>query len=110
MKEVEEEENRKKGRLDVIKSDINLCGCVFMKMMREIVLSGGKDTGNPSQIVQVGIGEGEEEWNIVCITYCNDHETTFGWDYSCLSNMKEFKVILETHFMIRYLKSELGTC
>ncbi|XP_027840177.2 SWI/SNF-related matrix-associated actin-dependent regulator of chromatin subfamily A-like protein 1 [Aphis gossypii] len=41
------------------------------------------------------------------VRYCNGRETNFGWDFSGSSNMKELKIILETHFMIRRLKSEV---
>lgn len=39
--------------------------------------------------------------------YCNGVETSFGWDFKGCSNMKELKVILETQFMIRRLKSDV---
>lgn len=41
------------------------------------------------------------------VRYCNGRETNFGWDFSGATNMKELKTILETHFMIRRLKSEV---
>jgi len=39
--------------------------------------------------------------------YCNGRDTSFGWDFSGSSNMKELKTILETQFMIRRLKSDV---
>lgn len=41
------------------------------------------------------------------VRYCNGRETNYGWDFSGATNMKELKTILETHFMIRRLKSEV---
>ncbi|XP_001945056.2 SWI/SNF-related matrix-associated actin-dependent regulator of chromatin subfamily A-like protein 1 [Acyrthosiphon pisum] len=41
------------------------------------------------------------------VRYCNGRETIYGWDFSGATNMKELKVILETQFMIRRLKSEV---
>ncbi|XP_025420462.1 SWI/SNF-related matrix-associated actin-dependent regulator of chromatin subfamily A-like protein 1 isoform X1 [Sipha flava] len=39
--------------------------------------------------------------------YCNGQETIYGWDFSGSSNMEELKIILETQFMIRRLKSDV---
>lgn len=41
------------------------------------------------------------------LRYCNGKETLFGWDFSGASNMKELKIILESQYMIRRLKSEV---
>lgn len=41
------------------------------------------------------------------VRYCNGKETIYGWDFSGATNMKELKIILETQFMIRRLKSEV---
>ncbi|CAI6363886.1 unnamed protein product [Macrosiphum euphorbiae] len=41
------------------------------------------------------------------VRYCNGRETIYGWDFSGATNMKELKIILETQFMIRRLKSEV---
>lgn len=41
------------------------------------------------------------------IRYCNGKETSYGWDFSGASNMNELKIILESLFMIRRLKSEV---
>ncbi|XP_050420767.1 SWI/SNF-related matrix-associated actin-dependent regulator of chromatin subfamily A-like protein 1 [Adelges cooleyi] len=39
--------------------------------------------------------------------YCNGQEAKYGWDFSGASNMKELKVVLETQFMVRRLKTEV---
>ncbi|XP_050545725.1 SWI/SNF-related matrix-associated actin-dependent regulator of chromatin subfamily A-like protein 1 [Daktulosphaira vitifoliae] len=39
--------------------------------------------------------------------YCNGQEAKYGWDFSGSSNMKELKVLLETQFMIRRLKTDV---
>lgn len=39
--------------------------------------------------------------------YCNGKNTLYGWDFSGSSNMKELKIVLETQFMIRRLKSDV---
>lgn len=41
------------------------------------------------------------------IRYCNGKDTPFGWDFSGSSNMKELKILLETQFLIRRLKSDV---
>uniref|UniRef100_A0A1B6GXP5 SWI/SNF-related matrix-associated actin-dependent regulator of chromatin subfamily A-like protein 1 n=1 Tax=Cuerna arida TaxID=1464854 RepID=A0A1B6GXP5_9HEMI len=41
--------------------------------------------------------------------YCAGVQSRFGWDFSGSSNMEELKILLETRFMIRRLKSNVLT-
>ncbi|XP_021921060.1 SWI/SNF-related matrix-associated actin-dependent regulator of chromatin subfamily A-like protein 1 isoform X2 [Zootermopsis nevadensis] len=41
------------------------------------------------------------------VRYCAGVKNSFGWDFKGSSNMKELKLILENHLMIRRLKSDV---
>ncbi|VVC28544.1 Helicase superfamily 1/2, ATP-binding domain,Helicase, C-terminal,P-loop containing nucleoside [Cinara cedri] len=83
---------------------------IGMKSTRCILLSGTPALSRPIELyTQVKIISKNKFISPIeyGVRYCNGRETSFGWDFTGSSNMRELKVVLETQFMIRRLKTEV---